>query len=243
MLKSLPVETTYEYSSPDESYIEVTKYIDRVYIPGLVPQIVPNDLWENTFLYNGQVDGKPSPTYVRQRLQKLRRGEVAPLERQEVRLIHGAVIASKIIKNILRMTGYQSSIGIGSNKSIAKIGSGLHKPGSITVLAPAGLEQFAEFVKIDNIPTLGGKLGNALKQDFNIETMLELQRVRHLHLARVPMSNNESANVLGYEKATEILNKAYGLCRDLVDSKKFAKTATVSHQFYGKLVRTHWFFS
>lgn len=135
----------------------------------------------------------------------------------------------------MQATNYQSSIGIGCNKSIAKIGSALHKPGSITILAPTGLQQFAEFVKIEGISGLGGKLGDVIKHKFGVETMLDLQNVRHVRLAKTVTFNG---NWIGYEKATVILNKAYGLCDDEVVPIKYASTATVSHQFYGKQKKT-----
>lgn len=64
VLQSLNPPPVFQYSSPDESYIDITAYIDsmeeRYGYDNLVHQVKENHLWPQTFLYNGEIDGKPS---------------------------------------------------------------------------------------------------------------------------------------------------------------------------------------
>lgn len=238
VLESLTPRPVFQYASPDESYVDLTRYVNRMEdtlgLRGLLRNINANLCWENTFHYDGFSDhDKPSRDHIYSRLSQLRRSyQLEENERQEIRLLFGSTIASRIIQEVLSQTGYQSSVGIASNKRIAKIGSGLHKPGSATILAPSSLNQFSQFVKIQDISGLGGALGEAIMETFDIRTILELQGIRHKNLAFCELPSGQR---IGYEKAEKVLNWAYGLCEDGVVPERFCKSATTSKKCYGKL--------
>jgi DNA polymerase-4 len=60
-------------------------------------------------------------------------------------------------KEIKTKTGLPASIGIGSNKNIAKIGSDFHKPFGITYVAPGTEKEFLAPLPIETMPGIGKK--------------------------------------------------------------------------------------
>ncbi|ODM91094.1 DNA polymerase eta [Orchesella cincta] len=92
----------------------------------------------------------------------------------EALLIHGAAIAYQLLQGIMTNTDYVCSAGVSSNKLLAKIGCGLHKPNSVTILPQASLPRVSKKIKIEDIPGLAGKDGEKIKKRFDIRMMFAL---------------------------------------------------------------------
>lgn len=224
-----PDDSVFEFSSNDEFYIDLTKLINSFGNRFLKPH---KEFWENTFLYNGDITGIPSRNYVAQRFRELCiKRKLSTLEKQEARLIMGSTIANTIVEEILNQTGFQSSVGIGSNKLIAKIVSGLHKPGSITILSPSGFDYVSSIVKAKDVPGLGGKTGKEIHQQFfrNEPTMNDIRVLSEEQLAQCATA--DSRREIGLEKANSILYSVNGICYKQVFAANCYETSGVTRSF------------
>ena len=81
------------------------------------------------------------------------------------------------IKNAIReKLKLSCSIGISSNKLIAKIASDFRKPDGLTIVSPEKVEEFLEQLKIRAIPGIGKKTEERLIQ-MNFETIKDLKKL------------------------------------------------------------------
>jgi DNA polymerase IV (archaeal DinB-like DNA polymerase) len=81
-----------------------------------------------------------------------------------------ATLAEQIQGTIERELGLTSSIGIGQNKLVAKIASDFKKPAGLTVVEPAGTQDFLAPLPVRKIPGIGKKAELALF-DLHIRTI------------------------------------------------------------------------
>ncbi|MGI0055981.1 MAG: DNA polymerase IV [Nitrosarchaeum sp.] len=81
------------------------------------------------------------------------------------------------IKNAIRdKVKLSCSIGVSSNKLIAKIASDFRKPDGLTVVSPEKIEAFLEQLKIRAIPGIGNKTEERFTQ-MNFETIKDLKKL------------------------------------------------------------------
>ena len=81
------------------------------------------------------------------------------------------------IKNAIReKLKLSCSIGVSSNKLIAKIASDFRKPDGLTIVSPEKVEEFLEQLKIRAIPGIGKKTEERLTQ-MNFETIKDLKKL------------------------------------------------------------------
>lgn len=81
------------------------------------------------------------------------------------------------IKNAIRdKVKLSCSIGVSSNKLIAKIASDFRKPDGLTVVSPEKVEEFLEKLKIRAIPGIGKKTEEQFIQ-MNLETIKDLKKL------------------------------------------------------------------
>ena len=85
------------------------------------------------------------------------------LDGGELLLAAGCVLAARLRGHVLRELGYSCSAGISGNKLLAKLGSGLHKPGQQTALFPSAVPALLRELPVDRLRGLGGKLGERVK--------------------------------------------------------------------------------
>lgn len=74
-----------------------------------------------------------------------------------------AIIALRIKDEILKQERITCSVGVGTNKLIAKIGSKFQKPDGLTVIRPEDVQEFLYPLDVSKIPGIGGKTTEALK--------------------------------------------------------------------------------
>jgi DNA polymerase IV (archaeal DinB-like DNA polymerase) len=84
-----------------------------------------------------------------------------------------AIIAQRIKEEIKRQERITCSVGVGSNKLIAKIASKVQKPDGLTVVRPEDVQGFLYPMDVSKIPGIGGKTTEALK-------LMEINKVEEL---------------------------------------------------------------
>lgn len=85
-------------------------------------------------------------------------------------------LAQQIKNSIRDKVKLSCSIGVSSNKLIAKIASDFRKPDGLTVVSPEKVEEFLEKLKIRVIPGIGKKTEEQFIQ-MNLETIKDLKKL------------------------------------------------------------------
>lgn len=85
-------------------------------------------------------------------------------------------ICEKIKKEIKKKENLTASVGIGSNKLIAKIASGFKKPDGLTVVTDDGAEKFLEPLSVREVPGIGPKTEQVLN-DHKIFRIKDLKKI------------------------------------------------------------------
>ncbi len=85
-------------------------------------------------------------------------------------------LAQQIKNEIREKLKLSCSIGVSSNKLIAKIASDFRKPDGLTVMSPEKIEEFLEQLKIRAIPGIGKKTEERLTE-MNFETIKDLKKL------------------------------------------------------------------
>ncbi|GMO25321.1 MAG: DNA polymerase IV [Termitinemataceae bacterium] len=94
---------------------------------------------------------------------------------------HPCQLASKLMENVFNKTGLTISIGIASNKYVAKIASGIKKPNGLTVIEPGDEEHFMLSLPIKKIWGIGRKTqGNLTK--YNLHTCADIHKIEKITL-------------------------------------------------------------
>lgn len=128
-----------------------------------------------------------------------------------------AVSLQKNIKDQIKLT---CSIGVGPNKLIAKIASGINKPNGITVVRLEDAKQFISNCKIDDIPGIGPKTSKKL-ESLGIKSVSDISKKGIFELR----------DALGYKIATFLVNAAnaidYSQIKVRGTSKQIGKIVTL----------------
>ncbi|PWN51631.1 DNA/RNA polymerase [Violaceomyces palustris] len=95
----------------------------------------------------------------------------------EVALYIGAELMEKVREKIRQELGYTTSAGISFNKTLSKLCSGWRKPDSQTILLPRAVENFLRELPFKKIRFLGGKLGEAISNEWSSSTVGDLWSV------------------------------------------------------------------
>ncbi len=99
------------------------------------------------------------------------------LDVTDSRMLHGAPeqIARDIKRLIRERTGLGASVGVASNKLVAKIASDLDKPDGLTVVTPGRVHEVLDPLPVRRLPGLGRKKGEQVAAA-GIATLGELRR-------------------------------------------------------------------
>ncbi len=128
-----------------------------------------------------------------------------------------AVSLQKNIKDQIKLT---CSIGVGPNKLIAKIASGINKPNGITVVRLEDAKQFISNCKIDDIPGVGPKTSKKLEK-LGIKSVSDISKKGIFELR----------DALGYKIATFLVNASnaidYSQIKVRGTSKQIGKIVTL----------------
>ena len=86
-----------------------------------------------------------------------------------------AAIARRIKESIRARTGLTASVGVATNKLVAKIASDLDKPDGLTVVAEQRIREVLDPLSVRRLPGLGRKLGEKVEAA-GLRTLGELRR-------------------------------------------------------------------
>ncbi len=130
-------------------------------------------------------------------------------------------LARQIKERILEEEKLTCSIGVGPNKLIAKMASGVKKPGGLTAVAPREVKTFLRSKKISDLQGIGEKTVEALNQK-GIRTIQEL--------ASAPVS--ELQGMFGENRGVMIHEKALGVDESPVEEREkqqLSRIMTLKH--------------
>jgi len=130
------------------------------------------------------------------------------------------IFANSLQKNIKDQINLTCSIGVGPNKLISKIASGINKPNGITVVSPEDAKNFISNCKIEDIPGVGPKTARKL-ESLGIESISDISK----------KSIFELRDALGYKTATFLVNASnaidYSQIKVRGTSKQIGKIVTL----------------
>lgn len=130
------------------------------------------------------------------------------------------IFANSLQKNIKDQINLTCSIGVGPNKLISKIASGINKPNGITVVSREDAKNFISNCKIEDIPGVGPKTAKKL-ESLGIESILDISK----------KSIFELRDALGYKTATFLVNASnaidYSQIKVRGTSKQIGKIVTL----------------
>lgn len=86
-------------------------------------------------------------------------------------------LAEEIRRRVKEDTGLTASIGIGPNKLLAKIASGLHKPDAVTEITPETMTEVLRDLPADVLWGVGPKTAARLEQALGVRTVGDLQGI------------------------------------------------------------------
>ena len=89
-------------------------------------------------------------------------------------------LARELKNSIKKETGLTCSIGIASNKLLAKIASNFQKPDGLTVILPEQVTDFISKCDLNKIPGIGNKTRERLSE-MGVRTISELSRLDSLN--------------------------------------------------------------
>eukprot|EP00884_Botryococcus_braunii_P006782 jgi/Botrbrau1/16104/Bobra.7_2s0069.1 len=138
----------------------------------------------------------------------------------ERRLAVGAGLACRLRGAVFQQLGYTMSGGIASNKLLAKIGSGMHKPNQQTVVPPRAVLGLMKDLPLRKLRNFGGKLGEEL-QALGCATAGQV--------AELPKQELEAH--FGSQRAAAILASVNGLSNDPVQARERPKSLLVAKSF------------
>jgi DNA polymerase IV (archaeal DinB-like DNA polymerase) len=130
------------------------------------------------------------------------------------------IFATSLQKNIKEQINLTCSIGVGPNKLISKIASGVNKPNGITVVSQDDAKNFISNCKIEDIPGVGPK------------TALKLNSLGIKSISDISKKNIfELRDTLGYKTATFLANASnaidYSQIKIRGTSKQIGKIVTL----------------
>lgn len=160
-----------ERASVDEAYLDITEQVNKR-IAAIHSNLTLDEL-KNTHVVGCSVFDFLMGIY-----------SSGDSEEHNLRLAMGGAITEEIRAAVLEKTGYKCSAGVAHNKIIAKLGAGLHKPNQQTILPQDGIASLFETLPLRKIRSLGGKFGEKLSQDLNIQFMGELSKFTEKELAK-----------------------------------------------------------
>ncbi len=160
-------------------------------------------------------------------------------------------IAHEIKGEIQSQEGITCSVGIGSNKLIAKIASGYQKPDSLTVVRPEGVREFFNPLPVSKIPGIGKKTTEILKE-MGIKTIKELAeykiQVLSARFGKAGILMSQRANGIDFEEVEEregvkSISKHVTFHEDIDDPEEIAKSIDkLAESVYQNLMKNHYLF-
>lgn len=219
-----------ERASVDEAYLDLTALVEHIFrttdVASKYAKADAIDSFPTTHVADGtDINVEEASDWNYDRINSLcsHLSEACETKNEhKLKLFIGADEIEKIRKKIKKDTTFNCSAGIGSSKMIAKLVCSRHKPAQQTVVFDDAIPQVFKYTSISEVRNLGGKLGKALMERFNIKTMGEL-------------SNLSAPSLSEYfpSQATWIHSIARGFDEEKVIARDKQSSVAVSKNFPG----------
>lgn len=164
------------------------------------------------------------------------------IREEDERLIVGSQIMQMIRDQVKQATNFTCSAGIAHNKVLAKLCAGFKKPNGQSVLPASCINTVFAKTNIAKVRGLGGKLGQEIRAQFAVETMLQLQNVpKEMICAAYGQKTgqwiHDLANGNDDEPVTSrMLNKSVGSGKNFNGLQKMEEVKYWLTQFAGEIV-------
>lgn len=138
-------------------------------------------------------------------------------------LLAGTLIIQQLRRDVWDNLGFTCSAGIASNKMLAKLASGMHKPNKQTLVPVASIRTLIDELPFSRVQGFGGKLGQEITQHFGegVTTMS--------HLLKLP--RDQLLHHFGHETTQWILQRAMGIDNDAVQDRALPISIGCSKSF------------
>jgi DNA polymerase eta len=190
-------DCTIQRASIDEAYIDVT-----VMLPGVEEAV--NDDAESLFRSTAQ----QTETIIVAEDNEQR--QTAYRDSNWQQWTRAAEIAREIRRLMWEQLHFTCSIGIASNKTLAKLLSSTHKPDKQSLLLSCNLQRYMSTLPLQSIRSLGGKLGEEVTRTFQVKTAGEMQR----------FSLEEISQHFPADQAIHLYNICRGICTEPVEANE-----------------------
>ncbi|CAK5268628.1 unnamed protein product [Mycena citricolor] len=173
----LPGSAEVEKASIDEAFIDLTQPVREIMIeryPYLTH--VPNDapLGADTPLPQPPQTSWHESTIISPNDEA---SVEMPTTWHDIALSIGAECMQRVREQILNTLGYTTSAGIARNKFLAKLCASHRKPMGQSVLRNAAIPAYLQPLEFRRIRFLGGKLGDALADVYDVSTVADLLQI------------------------------------------------------------------
>ncbi|CAM6096420.1 unnamed protein product [Calypogeia fissa] len=197
----------YEKASIDEAYLDVTAKVEEMINEGRN--------WDHELqrLLANNEQGSPSMVVLD--------GPLVPFNSYDRRMLAGAIIADQIRACVRNELGYTCSVGIATNKLLAKIASAKNKPDRQTVIPPRAVPGLMQTIPLKKMRLLGGKLGEELTQKWGFSTAGDAQG----------LSITTLVGCFGERQGNYVWNAVRGIQADKVQAKQVPKSMLAAKSF------------
>lgn len=194
---------TIERASIDEAYIDVTNEVTR----RVEKSTKPPSLSQDTLVVGDKLDMNAIT---------------------DIRLAHGAAIASAIRKQVFVECSYTMSAGISVNKLLAKFASASNKPNKQTIVPLCAVSDLLRDVPLAKLRGLGGKLGKDVEA-FGVTTAGEATKLTMAQLTN-RLANKKTADFVYkcVRGVDETLVKPRDLPKTILAAKSFSPEKTLN---------------
>ncbi|KAK6183376.1 hypothetical protein SNE40_010871 [Patella caerulea] len=209
-----------ERASVDEAYIDMTDEVEKRMKEQNISDVTPDKL-QNTFIVGFDQEETPREDGLKEWLSRVIDSEETNIYNKKLAV--AACIVEEMRAAVFEETGFRCSAGIAHNKVIAKLVCGFHKPNRQTVCPHDSVQQLFSTLPVRKIRHLGGKLGDSLVEQFNVEFIGDLCR----------FSEEELIQSYG-DKGKWLYNVCRGFDHEPVSSRQLAKSIGCGKNFTGK---------
>lgn len=145
-------------------------------------------------------------------------------------LLAGTVIVQQLRKDVWDNLEFTCSAGIATNKMLAKLASGMHKPNKQTLVPTCVVRNIINNLPFSRVQGFGGKLGHEITRIFGEE----VQTMSHL----LALSKNALLTHFGPETTQWIWQRANGIDYDLVKDRSLPISIGCSKSFRSSNILT-----
>ena len=161
--------------------------------------------------------------------------ELALFDDLQLRMVCGAYLAAnarRLVQSSFDGGVFTLSAGVSSNKTLAKLASGLKKPDRQTLIYrdPRVLRKLFHPLPLGRIRGLGGKFGDIVSKQLGVETVGQLAEIPLSRLQYILSQNGNSSS-----SGRFLYDISKGLCTDPVTPRSKPKSIECSKTFRGPL--------